>query len=54
MDKLFDDEDLLVNTHETKVKSLTKQKSFEVRKTHLYVNAIVYKRIKEIFQNVEV
>ena len=33
MDKLFDDEDLLINAPETKVKSLTKQKSFEVRKT---------------------
>lgn len=29
MDKLFDDEDLLINPPETKVKSLTKQKSFE-------------------------
>ena len=32
MDKLFDDEDLLINPPETKVKSLTKQKSFEVHK----------------------
>ena len=32
MDKLFDDEDLLINPPETKVKSLTKQKSFEVSK----------------------
>ena len=30
MDKLFDDEDLLVNPHEVKGKSLIKQKSFEV------------------------
>ena len=30
MDKLFDDEDLLVDTHESKGKSLTKQRSFEV------------------------
>ncbi|KAL9957258.1 hypothetical protein ACROYT_G038872 [Oculina patagonica] len=29
MDKLFDDEDLLVSTHEIKGKSLTKQRSFE-------------------------
>ena len=33
MDKLFDDEDLLVNTHETKGKALSKQRSFEVRET---------------------
>lgn len=32
MDKLFDDEDLLINPPETKGKSLTKQKSFEVYK----------------------
>jgi len=34
MDKLFDDEDLLVNTYETKGKSLSKQKSFEVCKVY--------------------
>lgn len=44
MDKLFDDEDLLINPPETKVKSLTKQKSFEVCtvKTHVYVYVYVY------------
>ena len=35
MDKLFDDEDLLVNTHGSKGKSLTKQRSFEVHKTYI-------------------
>ena len=32
MDKLFDDEDLIVSAQEGKGKSLTKQKSFEVGK----------------------
>ena len=32
MDKLFDDEDLIVSAQEGKGKSLTKQKSFEVSK----------------------
>ena len=30
MDTLFDDEDLLINPHEVKGKTLTKQRSFEV------------------------
>jgi len=46
MDKLFDDEDLLINPPETKVKSLTKQKSFEVHKTIAYVHVYVIAHLK--------
>ena len=46
MDKLFDDEDLLINPPETKVKSLTKQKSFEVHKTNAYVHVYVIAHLK--------
>lgn len=35
MDKLFDDEDLLVNPQEVKGKTLSKQRSFEVHVNRL-------------------
>lgn len=37
MDKLFDDEDLLVNPHEVKGKTLSKQRSFEVHRLNFCV-----------------